>query len=837
MLRETQIVDPVLDAVAQWPFIERVHVAVFLDQMVRNAKAIGSVPHGLLERADAAAVKLATAVAAEVEAQVEAASQRGESGADNEDEGGGGSGGGSRAALSAAAAAAAAAAETAETAATTTTPTPPSSPLMTAAEFCFFTLVLRHTRRPDLMQQSLELLQNALNGNLSKVVSLNTGTGGEFGNEGGGEGGGGGGEGGEGEASGVKAGPSDDGSNETIDEAEDPGRWLVGRFVEETEDSIMGVAADAYIERALSTDRPTLLNVGTCTSSCDTPPSFPPPTLLPRTEHHMRVLDKRCIELVQNNPAGFLPLFDTANPGAGAGAGTGAVAGAGNDSGHARVPAAGPDHPLYTHWVTAALAETLTKAGVGPGHTLLLSLSGGVDSMAHAVMLRLLQPTFGYDLCALHIRHPNRDDAIDEEEWVQHAAAKIGIELYSYQVQLQRPHGNKKTGISREKYESVTKKIRFRMYEVLAAAVGRRDRTAYVVIGHHMDDTDENRLSELGKSNIVNVNGMHTLSECLGMTVFRPLLSLRKVAMIEFANAAKFPYMADSTPPWSRRGWTRRVLDECAEEVRVPLLHALNELGDESERLALEIDRRLGESGSKVLHGTLPAPVAEFLRTTTPRNGEAGGGGAGSSRAEGEGDKSSSSSSSRIIGDGKVVFVDLGDLENFVAALEPSIKKVFASVAAVADVWNAAVKEQIAATAVVYAAEGNLGPPPTCPLQPIKLHTDKKFDAGAFLFATAVKDRLREPSVKPFLRGAQVAGRALTHLWRSLTQKKKGGACAIWGQMHQSCPIAWPLDRPGILFYPFESYEPVMALEPNGPGRRHFLAHCFESISISQSLP
>lgn len=55
------------------------------------------------------------------------------------------------------------------------------------------------------------------------------------------------------------------------------------------------------------------------------------------------------------------------------------------------------------------------RCSVGGGQR---SLSGGVDSMAHAVLLRLLQPEFGFGLAALHVKHPNRDDAIYEEQWV-----------------------------------------------------------------------------------------------------------------------------------------------------------------------------------------------------------------------------------------------------------------------------------------------------------------------------------------------------------------------------------------------------------------------------------
>ena len=148
---------------------------------------------------------------------------------------------------------------------------------------------------------------------------------------------------------------------------------------------------------------------------------------------------------------------------------------------------------------------------------------------------------------------------------------QVGIRLYSYAVELQRPHGGVRTGVSRERYEEVTKRLRFCMYKRALAdassAAGRsaggaeeidggaiaEERVEMVVIGHHMDDADENRLAELGKSNIVQVDGMERVSQCLGVTVLRPLLQLRKDAMFKLADDVALPYMADSTPLWSRR--------------------------------------------------------------------------------------------------------------------------------------------------------------------------------------------------------------------------------------------------------------------------------------------
>ena len=41
---------------------------------------------------------------------------------------------------------------------------------------------------------------------------------------------------------------------------------------------------------------------------------------------------------------------------------------------------------------------------------------------------------------------------------------RMEIDLYTYNIELQRPHGNVYTGIDRAEYEDVTRYIRFKMY-------------------------------------------------------------------------------------------------------------------------------------------------------------------------------------------------------------------------------------------------------------------------------------------------------------------------------------------------------------------------------------
>ena len=67
-----------------------------------------------------------------------------------------------------------------------------------------------------------------------------------------------------------------------------------------------------------------------------------------------------------------------------------------------------------------------------PGQPLRLAaaVSGGADSMALLLLLRALQPEFGYTLSACHVNHGLRGAAADRDEaFVRQACGALGVPL------------------------------------------------------------------------------------------------------------------------------------------------------------------------------------------------------------------------------------------------------------------------------------------------------------------------------------------------------------------------------------------------------------------------
>ncbi len=214
----------------------------------------------------------------------------------------------------------------------------------------------------------------------------------------------------------------------------------------------------------------------------------------------------------------------------------------------------------------------------------ILSLSGGVDSMSMAVLLKEL----GIRFVAVHIRHSSRlEDTQNELDWVKFVCRRLEIPLYYHHVLVARPHGDGDVGvIARDTFEEKTRDIRFCMYSK-AFRLGFDDSThpVQVLIGHHIDDVDENRIAELGKGNLINIDGMAETSSFADVVQLRPLCTfVRKCTLRNFALSRGIPHMRNSTPKWSRRGWIRDVLDS-DERYRYFLLKPLSDLGAESSRI------------------------------------------------------------------------------------------------------------------------------------------------------------------------------------------------------------------------------------------------------------
>ena len=234
----------------------------------------------------------------------------------------------------------------------------------------------------------------------------------------------------------------------------------------------------------------------------------------------------------------------------------------------------------------------------------ILSLSGGVDSMCLLVLLLKANIQFA----AVHIRHSSRlEDTKKELEWVQFVCKTLGVKLFYHHVQVARPHattGGSDSGITRDEFEDLTRQIRFGMYrKAFDTYSSTQGEPAYVLIGHHLDDVDENRIAELGKGNLINIDGMaeddgddgSSKGKGPNVVVLRPLCRrIRKNSLRTFAQTYLVPHMHNSTPKWSKRGWIRDVLDDSKLD-REWIIDQLDVIGNMSREIDELLEQKVHE--------------------------------------------------------------------------------------------------------------------------------------------------------------------------------------------------------------------------------------------------
>ena len=145
------------EGVGVWTALDRLRAAVFVDQMSRNWLAVGEVPARVRETADTVALRLACDVDAECYAPSTCNPSSEGSGRSVDKDGSGACDDG--AVLGVDHPDIASATTTANTTATVTTPL-----CCSVSEFCFFTLVFRHSSDAAVVERSIELLEGALAG-------------------------------------------------------------------------------------------------------------------------------------------------------------------------------------------------------------------------------------------------------------------------------------------------------------------------------------------------------------------------------------------------------------------------------------------------------------------------------------------------------------------------------------------------------------------------------------------------------------------------------------------------------------------------------------------------
>ncbi len=214
-----------------------------------------------------------------------------------------------------------------------------------------------------------------------------------------------------------------------------------------------------------------------------------------------------------------------------------------------------------------------------PDDRVLLTVSGGVDSM---VMLRLFTQS-GYRVGVAHCNFQLRGQESDDDEvLVAEEAARLGVPCcnrrFDTQAEMER------TG---ESMEMAARRLRYAWFEELCREQGY---TA-VAVAHHADDSIETFFINLLRG--TGLRGLTGISTQVGRIV-RPLLFASRKEILEYAVANKIPFREDSS---------NRSTKYLRNKIRLGLIPRIREISPKFTALMQRNIGRLTEAQQFIDHG------------------------------------------------------------------------------------------------------------------------------------------------------------------------------------------------------------------------------------------
>ena len=184
----------------------------------------------------------------------------------------------------------------------------------------------------------------------------------------------------------------------------------------------------------------------------------------------------------------------------------------------------------------------------------IVSLSGGIDSMVLVTILKLL----GCTVIAVHINYNNRAETREEQKFLELWCNYNGIKLHTKVIT-----NIKRATSKRSDYEIESKLIRFGFYKEVMAY----ENLDCILLAHHKDDIVENIFANVCRGrDILNLAVIKETSNIDNVTIMRPLISHYKSDIYEFAEIYQVPYFKDTTPLWSVRGKYRNNITPALED-------------------------------------------------------------------------------------------------------------------------------------------------------------------------------------------------------------------------------------------------------------------------------
>ncbi len=184
--------------------------------------------------------------------------------------------------------------------------------------------------------------------------------------------------------------------------------------------------------------------------------------------------------------------------------------------------------------VHTMIEQSIERNGLSKADHFLVAVSGGVDSMVLLAALKQIADRCNIKLTAVHLDHMYRADAaIADAKLVRRYCQSLGVICHNYRRPIERLAKN-----ANKSFEEMARIVRYRLFRTLKCTL----KANYIVTAHHLDDLSESVLLHLLRGS--GINGLVGIKPLDG-DLFRPLLKLAKVDIVNYAKQNEIPFNED----------------------------------------------------------------------------------------------------------------------------------------------------------------------------------------------------------------------------------------------------------------------------------------------------
>ena len=208
------------------------------------------------------------------------------------------------------------------------------------------------------------------------------------------------------------------------------------------------------------------------------------------------------------------------------------------------------------------------------GDKIVLGVSGGPDSICMLDMMRELkeEKNINFEIYVAHVNHMIREEAIEDEKYVQNYCLKHNIKFFVKRVDVQKIANDKKIGT-----EEAGRKVRYDFFEEVLQKTGSNK----IAIAHNKNDKIETIIMHLLRGS--GLSGLKGIEPIRDNKYIRPLLECERTEIEQYCEDKKLNPRIDKTNfenEYTRNKIRNIVIPYIKKEFNPNIIQTLSRLSD-----------------------------------------------------------------------------------------------------------------------------------------------------------------------------------------------------------------------------------------------------------------